>query len=208
MDRQLKRIFTGHIAGFGTAAGHRFVVGRWLTSPFGAFTDVMVQRAGSGRTEERVLLAPTAEVADFVSTTYAFDRVEVGPVDAGLTADRLVVSAPGFDAQVHIGGAAPLDRLLKLVPGRLAVAPWWLRAIDPVAGRMVPGVHTAGTAGNGRREYYGVRRSRRITAVSGHLDGADLGSLTPLRPPVRFGFASAPAAPQIVAVTTTIIEKA
>jgi hypothetical protein len=67
-----------------------------------------------------------------------------------------------------------------------------------------PGVHTAGTAGNGRREYYGVRRTRRITTVAGQFRGADLGDLTALTPPVRFGFASAPADPQIVSVTTTI----
>lgn len=210
MDRQLKRVFSGHIAGVGSQSGHRLVVGSWQTSPFGAFTDVMVQRAGGGigTDDERVLLAPTREIADFVSTTYAFDRVLVGPVRAELTEHRLTVAAPNLDLRIDIGGAAPLDRLLRLVPARLAVAPWWLRAIDPVASRMVTGVHTAGTAGNGRREYYGVRRSRRIVGVSGRLDGEDLGSLAPLRPPVRFGFASAPAEPQIVSVTTTIIETA
>ena len=116
MDRQLRRVFTGHIAGFGSAAGHRFVVGTWHDSPFGAFTDVMLQRAD---TDERVLLAPTTQVAEYVSTTYEFDRVEVGPVHADLTATRLAVSAPGLDVVVDIGGPAPLDRLLRLVPARL-----------------------------------------------------------------------------------------
>ena len=41
-------MFTGHIAGFGTGSGVRFVVGTWAQSPFGAFTDVMV--AGECRT--------------------------------------------------------------------------------------------------------------------------------------------------------------
>lgn len=40
-----------------------------------------------------------------------------------------------------------------------------------------PGVHTYGTAGNGRVEYYGVRRSRRITAIDGHYRGVPLGGL-------------------------------
>jgi hypothetical protein len=65
-------------------------------------------------------------------------------------------------------------------------------------------VHTAGSAGNGRREYYGVRRSRRVEAVDGSFAGQDLGGVAPLLPPVGFGFSSAPPAPQIVAVTTTI----
>ncbi len=193
-------IFTGHIAGFGTAAGVRLVVGCWDQSPFGSFTDVMVQTAA----DERILLAPSAEVADFVASTYRFDRVELGSVTAGLSADRLDVAAPGLAVRIAIGGPAPLDRLLRLVPARLATAPWWLAAIDPIAARIVPGVHTAGSAGNGRREYYGVRRSRRVVGAHGSFEGRDLGEVAPLLPPVGFGFSSAPPAPQIVSVTTTI----
>ncbi len=193
-------VFRGHIAGFGTAAGVRLVVGDWAESPFGAFADVMVQTAGG----ERVLLAPTAQVADFVSSTYQFDRIEIGPVRSDLSGDRLGIEAPGLSAEVSIGRAAPIDRLLRLVPVALATAPWWLRAIDPVAAVLVRGVHTAGSAGNGRREYYGVRRSRLIDAVSGTFDGRDLEGIAPLLPPVGFGFSSAPPTPQIVAVTTTI----
>lgn len=193
-------VFSGHIAGFGTAAGVRLVIGCWAESPFGGFADVMVQTAD----DERVLLAPSAQVADFVSSTYHFDRVELGEVHADLSAHALTVAAPRLDVSVIIGGPTPIDRLLRLVPGRLAVAPWWLAAIDPVAARIVPGVHTAGSAGNGRREYYGVRRSRRVAAVTGRFDGVDLGGVAPLLPAVDFGFSSAPPDPQIVAVTTTI----
>ncbi|OBB59540.1 hypothetical protein A5757_13145 [Mycobacterium sp. 852013-51886_SCH5428379] len=198
----MRHVFTGHIAGVGTEAGVRLVIGSWQTSPFGAFTDVMVQQADG----QRVLIAPTRQVADFVAGTYHFDRVEVTPVDGALVGDRLTVRSAPLGLDVAIGGPAPLDLLLRWVPARLAVAPWWLRAIDPVASRMVRGVHTAGTAGNGRREFYGVRRSRRVVAVSGRYRDADLGALTRLEPPVDFGFASAPSTPQIVAVTTTIIE--
>jgi hypothetical protein len=156
--------------------------------------------------EQRVLLAPDDAVAGFVASTYHFDVVEVGPVAATLERDRLTVRSAALDVEVSVGGPAPLDRLLRLVPGGLATAPWWLRVIDPVAARVVRGVHTAGTAGGGRREFYGVRRSRRITAVTGRYRDTNLGGLQPLRPPVSFGFASAPATPQLVAVTTTIID--
>ena len=193
-------VFTGHIAGFGTGAGVRLVVGTWAQSPFGAFADVMVQTAEN----ERILLAPSEEVADFVAATYTFDRIEIGPVTAELSADRLSVGAPGLQAAVVIGGPSPIDSLLRLVPGALATMPWWLRAIDPIASRIVRGVHTAGSAGNGRREYYGVRRSRLITSVTGRFADRDLGGVAPLLPPVGFGFSSAPPTPQIVSVTTTI----
>ena len=193
-------VFTGHIAGFGTGAGVRLVVGVWAASPYGSFADVMVQTAD----DQRILLAPDERIADFVGSTYQFDRVELGRVEAALAPGRLTVTAAGLDVTVAIGGPAPLDRLLRLVPGRLATAPWWLRAIDPVAARIVAGVHTADSAGNGRREYYGVRRSRRIVGVAGSFAGQDLGGVAPLLPPVGFGFSSAPPGPQIVAVTTTI----
>ncbi len=178
------------------------MVGAWEQSPFGAFTDVMLQTAG----DERILLAPDDAVAEFVASTYQFDRVETGDVSADLGADALTITAESFDARIGIGGPTRIDRLLRLVPRRLAATPRWLRAIDPIAARVVPGVHTYGTAGNGRVEYYGVRRSRRITGIEGHYRGVPFGGLAPLRPPVSFGFSSAPPSPQIVSVTTTIDE--
>ena len=192
--------FTGHIAGLGTDAGVRMVIGWWLESPFGRFADVMVEAADGQRT----LLAPTEQIAEFVSATYTFDSTEIGTVTAEHTPDKFSVAAPGLDLAGRLGGPAPFDGLLRLVPRRLATAPAWLRAIDPVASRLIPGVRTAGSAGNGRREYYGVRRSRRIAAVSATFRGMDLGGLAPLEPPVRFGFSSAPSTPQMVSVTTTI----
>jgi hypothetical protein len=102
--------------------------------------------------DERVLLAPDDSVAGFLASTYRFDRVEVGAVSAGFGAGQLVVTTENFDARFRIGGPARVDRLLRLVPRRLATSPRWLRVIDPVAARVVPGVRTYGTAGNGRVE--------------------------------------------------------
>jgi len=193
-------VFDGHIAGFGTRAGVRFVVGMWGSSPLGTFTDVMVQHPDG----ERVLLAPSDEVAEFVSTTYRFDRVEIGPVNSMMSADTVIVSAPRLDVTASLGAVTPLGRLLRLVPSRIATAPLWLRAVNPVAALVLPSVRTAGSAGAGRREYYGVRSARRITDVAGRYDGRDLGGVAPLRPPVSFGFSSAPPTPQLVDVRTTI----
>ena len=192
--------FAGHIAGIGTGSGVRMVIGSWQESPFGRFADVMVEAADGQRT----LLAPTAEVAEFVSATYSFDSIEIGPVDVEHHPDGFSLTAPGLDVTGRLGGPAPFDGLLRFVPARLATAPAWLRVIDPVASRLIPGIRTAGSAGNGRREYYGVRRSRRISFVAGQFRAVDLGGLAPLDPPVRFGFSSAPSTPQMVSVTTTI----
>lgn len=193
-------VFSGYIAGLGTEAGVRMVVGSWEQSPFGTFADVMVETADGNRT----LLAPNPGVAEFVSDTYRFDRIEIGRVSAVHAADGFTLAAPGLELSVRLGEPGPYNWLLRSVPGRIATAPTWLRAIDPVAARLMPGVRTAGSAGKGRREYYGVRRTRLITSIAGTFRGADLGGVAPLTPPVRFGFSSAPPTPQMVSVTTTI----
>jgi hypothetical protein len=200
MVRPTRLIFTGHIAGFGTAAGIRMVVGSWRQSPFGRFADVMIETADGRRT----LLAPSEHIAEFVSQTYTFDDIKLGPVSVEQEADRFSVAAPGLAVTAELGGPAPFDWLLRVVPAPLSRAPWWLTAINPFAARLVPGVQTAGSAGHDRREYYGVRRTTRIAAVRGTFGDVDLGGVADIDPPVRFGFSSAPPTPQLVSVTTTI----
>jgi hypothetical protein len=194
--------FSGRIAGFGTASGTRIVVGIWAESPLGAFTDVMLEDSGGHRT----LLAPSEAIARFVSATYTFDEVRVVPVTTRRVDGGLSVAAGDLSVRMRVGGLSTLGRLLRVVPSLLATHPAWLRVIDPVASRLVAGVHTAGTAGNGRREYYGVTLIRALDDVVATRAGESLGALAPLDPPVTFGFGSAPPAPSIVDVVTTIRE--
>jgi hypothetical protein len=193
-------VFEGHIAGIGTASGTRLVIGRWDSSPFGAFTDVMMEDGAGHRT----LLAPTREVADYVGATYSFDDVVVRPITSTLKADRLVLDSGDLQVLAEIGGVTLLGRLLGLVPSRLATHPRWLALINPVASLLVRGVATAGSAGHGRTEYYGVTSARAVTGATATWRGSDLGTLAAVSPPVRFGFSSAPPRPQLVSVTTTI----
>jgi len=202
--------FHGRIAGFGTTSGTRVVVGLWSRSPLGRFVDVMIESDDGHRT----LLAPTQAVADYVASTYTFDEVRVQPVSwRGVDRTLRVVAGPDaagddvLDLSLEIGPVSPLGWLLRLVPSAFATRPGWLTLIDPVARLLVPGARTAGTAGRGRREFYGVTLARRIVGARARLDGRDLGTLAPLDPPVRFGFGSAPADPSLVDVTTTIRER-
>ncbi|WP_290804022.1 hypothetical protein [Herbiconiux sp.] len=205
--------FTGRIAGFGTASGTRIVIGMWHDSPFGRFADVMVEDAGG----HRLLLAPSREIADFVAATYTFDEVLVRPVRVRRIAGGLAVEVGDsalvdasdarswrLSVRIRVGAVSPLGRVLRSIPARLGTWPAWLRVIDPLAGLLLPGVRTAGSAGGGRREFYGVTRVRRIAWASARLDGIDLGGFAPLRPSVRFGFGSAPPEPSLVDLVTTI----
>ncbi|MFH9552921.1 hypothetical protein [Streptomyces sp. NPDC017435] len=192
--------FDGWIAGVGTSSGTRVVLGHWPRSPFGPFSDVMVERADG----ERLLLAPTQEIADFVSGTYTFDTVRVVPVDVSVAQDTWTVTAAPLRLRFTTGRRGILGLLLRAVPGALARRPVWSALTDRPARLVLAGVRTRGSAGGGRREWYGAQDLRPIRALTGVLDGEDLGALTQVEPPVRFGFGSVPRQPSLVRVTTTV----
>jgi hypothetical protein len=192
--------FDGWIAGAGTASGTRLVVGHWPRSPFGAFGDVMVEHPDG----ERVLLAPSRRIADFVAATYRFDRVEVVPVTVVVSGDTWLVEAGPLHLRLRTGRRSALGLLLSVVPAPLALSPVWAALCDVPARWLMPGVRTLGRAGPGRREWYGARGLRPVVAADAVLDGVGLGKLAPLDPPVAFGFGSAPRSPSVVRVTTTV----
>ncbi|SDO54446.1 hypothetical protein SAMN04515671_1279 [Nakamurella panacisegetis] len=193
-------IFDGVIAGVGTTSGTRLVVGLWPSSPLGPIADVMVERPDGRRT----LLAPSAEVADFIAGTYRFDEISVVPVSYTRDGARWSIAAGPLRLVITTGSRGVLGRLLSVVPRPLARARWWSALLDPIAALVMPGVRTRGTAGGGRREWYAALDLHRIATVDATWDGVDLGSLADVEPPVRFGFGSTPARPSLVRVTTTI----
>ena len=192
-------VFDGWIAGVGTTSGVRLVVGCWGSSPLGAFADVMVETA----TGHRLLLAPTDEVAAFVAGTYAFDEVRVEDVSV-TTGDRWRVRTGSLVLDLGVGRPHPVSTALRLVPRPLRDREAWARATNPVARLLMPGVRTHGSAGSDRVEWYAARAVRRVASVSGTLEGRSLGGLAPLRPAVRFGFSSAPAAPSVTRVRSFV----
>jgi hypothetical protein len=194
-------VFDGHIAGVGTGSGLRAVVGIWQTSPFGPFSDVMVQQPSG----HRLLLAPTAEVAGFISDTYSFDEVRVLEVATTLARDLITVDAGPLAVRARLGRRTLLGSALLALPRPLAVHPRWLGAISPVAALLSGGSRTSGSAGSGRHEYYGVTDLRGISSAVVSWDGNDAGTLAPILPPVTFGFSSVPSRPSLARVRTTVV---
>ncbi|MEU2421929.1 hypothetical protein ABZ619_13000 [Streptomyces sp. NPDC007851] len=198
--RRRRLRFEGWIAGIGTSGGTRVVLGHWQRSPFGAFSDVMVERADG----ERLLLAPTRETADFIGATYVFDAVHVLPVRVDVSARTWTVTAGSLRLCFVTGRRGPLGLLLRAVPGVLARRPAWSALTDLPARLLQPGVRTRGSAGAGRREWYGARDLRPVRLLSASFEGVDLGVTAPVEPPVRFGFGSVPRKPALTRVTTTV----
>ncbi|MEU7058028.1 hypothetical protein [Streptomyces sp. NPDC046197] len=194
-----RMVFDGWIAGAGTSSGTRLVLGHWAHSPFGPFSDVMLER-GDGH---RLLLAPDRRTAGFVAGTYTFDEVRIVPVGVEVRGDTWAVSAGPLELRFTTGRRGPLGLLLRAVPRRLAVTPAWIAVVDGPA-RLLRGVRTRGSAGAGRREWYGARDLRPVRRVTASYDGVGLGALAAVEPAVRFGFGSTPRAPCVVRVTTTV----
>lgn len=191
--------FTGHIAGLGTTSGVRIVVGVWSTSPFGVFADVMVENA----TGHRTLLAPTQTIADFVASTYSFDEVRIEPVSVH-RGQEWSVHTPSLQLRFTPGRRLWIAPFLILVPPPLRRSPTWARLCNPVAMAVLPGVRTYGSAGGGRTEWYAATDIRRLVRTGATWDGAELGRLAQVKPPVRFGFASSPAQPTVTALTSYV----
>ncbi|MET7685424.1 hypothetical protein [Streptomyces sp. NPDC005423] len=198
--RRPRLCFDGWIAGMGTSSGTRIVLGHWQRSPFGAFSDVMLERADG----ERLLLAPTREVADFISGTYVFDTVRVVPVAVSVTDNTWTITAGPLDLCFTTGRRRLLGLVLRAVPGALARRPAWSTVTDPLARLLLSGVRTRGSAAGGRREWYGAQDLLPVRSMSGAFASTDLGVLAPVEPPVRFGFGSTPPKPGVTRVTTTV----
>jgi hypothetical protein len=193
--------FDGWIAGVGTASGTRVVVGHWVRSPYGAFSDVMVERPGG----HRILLAPRREVADFIATTYSFDDVRLVDVQVTREAETWAVTAGPLTLRFRTGRRPPLGLLLRAVPPPLARNPAWIALLDRPA-HLVTGLHTTGSAGNNRTEHYGVQDLHKIKHATITWEGQHLGPQTRIDPPVTFGFGSVPPRPALARVTTTVTE--
>lgn len=193
--------FNGEIAGMGTTSGIRVVVGMWSDTPLGEFADVMLQQPDG----QRVLMAPSPPTADFIAATYTFDEVRLGPVMLVRDGDVRRVETDDLTLEFTVGPRSGIGRLLRLVPHRIATAPRWLVMIDPIARVAMKGVRTRGSAGGGRREFYGAVDNHTVTQVSGQWEGTDLGDLRPVVPAVTFGFGSTPAAPSVTRIVTTVL---
>ncbi|MEN3122685.1 hypothetical protein [Janibacter sp. LM] len=192
--------FRGRILGAGSSSGVRLVIGDWSSSPLGSFTDVMVATAD----DRRILVAPDAAVADYVAATYSFDEVRLCPVTLATDEHEWRLDAGPLRCRVELGGRTAVGRLLRPVPDRIGRSRAFAHLADPIARRLLPGVRTVGSAGGGRREYYGAHDQHHVTWLDGTWEGEPLGGLRAVSPPPRFGFSSTPAAPALTRVTTTV----
>ncbi|QGG95362.1 hypothetical protein [Actinomarinicola tropica] len=178
----------GVIASSGFASGDRIVVGHWVDSPIGPFTDVMWTAPDGTRT----LLSPTERAEAFITAVYSFDRTSVVDVAAEGGATGLEVTA----GPLRVGIAA--GRPWLVLPRRRPA--WFTRWVEDRVARATMGVRTFGESPTGVREWYRADRYRPAREAWASVGGRDLGAMAPLHPPLGVGFTDPPRRPSIVAV--------
>lgn len=189
--------FDGAVAGIGTASGTRLVIGMWPLSPFGSITDVMIEKPDG----HRVLIAPTQEMADFITAINSFDEVRVAPVLRVRDGKRWMISStPHLALSFEIGRRAGLGWAMSTLPRRLARARRLTVVSDPIARTVLGGVRTRMRYPGGRRQWFSATDMHVIKWCNARFDRQELGDIRPVTPPVRFGIGSTPEQPALVRV--------
>src|SRR4029079_9226367 len=111
----------------------------------------------------------------------------LGPVAVTDDGSAWCVTAPDLVIRLDVGRRRALGRLLGVVPRPISPSPSWAAVTDPVARVALRGVRTRGSAGNGRREYYGATDLHAVDAAEGTWPGDPLGGLAAAQPEPRLG---------------------
>lgn len=140
-----------------------------------------------------MLLVGTAAAGRFVSAVYRFDRVEVVPLSAELSATTLDVEAG--DVSLHV--VAGCGWRIPLLPFR---PPWVTRWIEGAVARALLGVRTYGVSPTGVREWYRATEYRTAIGARASVAGRDLGPMHRGWTAASFGFSEPPRRPAMVRV--------
>ena len=184
-------IFKGRVISSGFQTGDMVVIGDWSDSPQGAFTNLMWAKPDG----TRVLIAPSEELGDFVSSLYSFDEVIVSSMEIERTEKSIEVECDLGRVCMKWGLNVPLP---------FSRPRWFIANIEAPFARLFFGTKTHGTTRNGRKEWYHVRGLSRMKSVELELDGRSTKQMTGMAPSACFGFSNPPRMPLSVRVDSLI----
>ena len=182
----------GSITSFGTASGHRFVIGDLETSPIGRFTDVMWAPPDSRR-----ILVASEKAASYITNVYPFSEFIHTEVSAHLDGQKIEVIA------------GPLA--IKLASGQPIPFPWrprWVTgSLESALAQRIMGVRTNGVSPTGATEWYRTRSLSWIKQSRATVDGDSCGELAPISGHLGFGFTEPPRRPSHVKLRVDILPR-
>lgn len=184
-------IFDGRISSCGFSSGDRIVIGDWEKSPLGAFTNVMWAKPDG----TRVLLTPSQEHADYVSSLYNFEEVQIVAIETIRKNRSMEVNAGDLNVSLKWkrGFSVPFNR-----------PRWFIATIEQVVAKLLFGTKTFGRTCNGLREWYCVRSLSKINNANASWEGEDFGSKSNFEITACFGFSEPPKKPSSVRVRSMI----
>ena len=185
-------IFSGRITSSGFDSGDRIVVGAWKTSKFGEFTDIMWAKPDG----TRVLIAPTQEIADYVTDMYTFDEVILENITTTQGGRNLKINCSSMELEFtwNRGFSIPFKRSL-----------FFISTVELFFAKLLFSTRTYGITKNNRKEWYAIDRVSKLIQATAKIKGIDVGSLSPMNEPCKFGFSEAPKKPSSCVVRTHIL---
>ena len=185
-------IFSGRITSSGFDSGDRIVVGAWKTSKFGEFTDIMWAKPDG----TRVLIAPTQEIADYVTDMYTFDEVILENITTTQGGRNLKINCSSMELEFtwNRGFSIPFKRSL-----------FFISTVELFFAKLLFSTRTYGITKNNRKEWYAIDRVSKVIQATAKIKGIDVGSLSPMNEPCKFGFSEAPKKPSSCVVRTHIL---
>ena len=183
--------FEGRISSSGFASGDRIVIGDWKESPLGSFTNVMWAKPDG----TRVLLTPTQEHADYVSSLYNFEEVHIVSIDVKHITRGIDIIAPPLNVSLrwNRGVGLPIPR-----------PRWFISTVEQWVAKVFFGTSTHGLTCNGLREWYCIYSLSKIKHASASCEGVDLGDCSNFEINACFGFSEPPKKPSSVRLRSII----
>jgi len=184
-------IFRGRITSSGFESGDSLIIGDWEESPLGPFTNIMWSKPDGSR----VLLSPSSEHADFVSSLYDFDEIKITEFIANRDENRISIETDLLIVSMSWGRKLPLPFPRPL---------WFISSIENLFGKMIFGSSTYGFARDGSREWYSIRGISRVSHAEANSLGLDFGKIAKTSLSKPFGFSSPPNTPSSIMVNSHI----
>jgi hypothetical protein len=185
-------VFSGRITSSSFSSGDVIVVGYWQQSPFGVFCDIMWSKPDG----TNVLIAPTSEVANYVSEMYDFDEIITTDVETIINDKNFRVNTEFMELDFNLGFGLSHPLFMRPL--------WFVATIEYIFGRLFSGTKTHGSGNNCKEEWYVVDRYDTIKDSTAVIEGIDLGDCCKRTRSAKFGFSEAPIRPASVKVRTFI----
>ncbi len=176
-------IFEGRITSCGFSSGDRIVIGTWINTPFGSFSDIMWAKPDG----TKVLIAPNQKIANYISSLYDFDIIKIEKLD--IESDENMMKIETKNLNCHFEWSRGVSFLIKKRPL------WFVASIEYFFGWLIFGTKTYGKTKNGKKEWYAVDRLSRLTLADVEFNGKNLGGQTKFHPKANFGFSDPPKMP-------------